>query len=73
MEKHQRNKLIVAILFITLITAASVWAYITILMPVREYRKATGKKYTQKKAYKTEYLRIQDSLLEAKKLKNQQK
>lgn len=73
MEKHQRNKLIVAILFITLITAASVWAYITILMPVREYRKATGKKYTQKKAYKTEYLRIQDSLLEAKKLKNKQK
>ena len=72
MEKKQRNKLIVAILFLTLITAASVWAYITILMPVREYRKATGKKYTQKKAYKTEYLRIQDSLLEAKKLKNQQ-
>jgi hypothetical protein len=31
------------------------WAYITILLPNREYRKRTGEKYTQKLQYKTKY------------------
>lgn len=55
MEKQQRNKLIVGIGFIALITGISVWAYITILLPNREYRKRTGKKYSQKIQYKTTY------------------
>ncbi len=55
MEKQQRNKLIVGIGFIALITGISVWAYITILVPNREYHKRTGKKYSQKIQYKTSY------------------
>lgn len=55
MEKQQRNKLIVGIGFIALITGISVWAYITILLPNREYHKRTGKKYSQKIQYKTTY------------------
>lgn len=55
MEKQQRNKLIVGIGFIALITGISVWAYITILVPNREYHKRTGKKYSQKVQYKTTY------------------
>ncbi len=55
MEKQQRNKLIVGIGFIALITGISVWAYITILVPNREYHKRTGKKYSQKIQYKTTY------------------
>jgi hypothetical protein len=55
MEKQQRNKLIVGIGFIALITGISVWAYITILVPNRDYHKRTGKKYSQKIQYKTTY------------------
>jgi hypothetical protein len=55
MEKQQRNKLIVGIGFIAIITGISVWAYITILVPNREYHKRTGKKYSQKIQYKTSY------------------
>lgn len=55
MEKQQRNKLIVGISFIALITAISAWAYFSILLPNREYRKRTGKKYSQKLQYKTDY------------------
>jgi hypothetical protein len=55
MEKQQRNKLIVGIGFIALITGISVWAYITILVPNRDYHKRTGKKYSQKIQYKTSY------------------
>ena len=55
MEKQQKQKLVVAILFFTVITALSVWAYITILKPNKEYHQKTGKKYTQKKQYKTDY------------------
>lgn len=55
MEKQQRNKLIVGIGFIALITGISAWAYVTILVPNREYHKRTGKKYSQKVQYKTTY------------------
>jgi hypothetical protein len=55
MEKQQRNKLIVGIGFITLITLISLWAYFQILKPNREYRLKNGKKYTQKLQYKTDY------------------
>ena len=76
MEKQQRNKLIVGLGFIGLITGISIWAYFAILVPNREYHNKTGKKFSQKLQYKTlynpDYI---DSVLkekeEAKKLKKQ--
>lgn len=55
MEKQQKQKLAVAIIFLSIILGMATWAYITILLPNREYRKRTGEKYTQKLQYKTKY------------------
>jgi hypothetical protein len=55
MEKQQKQKLFVAIIFFAAITSISVWAYLTILKPNKEYHQKTGNKYTQKKQYKTSY------------------
>ena len=55
MEKQQKQKLVVAILFFAIITSISVWAYLNILKPNKEYHQKTGNKYTQKKQYKTSY------------------
>jgi hypothetical protein len=55
MEKQQKQKLAVALIFFSIITGISVWAYFAILKPNKEYHKRTGKKYTQKKEYKTDY------------------
>ncbi len=74
MEKQQRNKLIVGIGFIALITGISLWAYITILVPNREYHKKTGKKYSQKLRYKTRYNPDYiDSLLRVKEIEKDKK
>ena len=55
MEKQQKQKLAVAIIFFSIITGVATWAYIAILKPNKEYHQKTGKKYTQKKQYKTDY------------------
>lgn len=55
MEKQQKQKLAVLIIFLTIILGLATWAYISILLPNREYRKRTGEKYTQKIQYKTKY------------------
>ncbi len=55
MEKQQKQKLAVAIIFFTIITGISIWAYVAILKPNKEYHKKTGKKFTQKIQYKTNY------------------
>lgn len=55
MNKHQRNKLIVAIGFFTLITAISIVAYVKILKPIRDTRSSRTGKYTLKGKYKTTY------------------
>ena len=55
MEKQQKQKLAVAVIFFTIITGISIWAYFALLKPNKEYHKTTGKKYTQKKKYKTDY------------------
>lgn len=55
MEKQQKQKLAVAIIFFTIITGISIWAYFKILKPNKEYHQKTGKKYTQKKQFKTDY------------------
>ncbi|MGB0269233.1 MAG: hypothetical protein ACPGCV_03540 [Bacteroidia bacterium] len=68
MEKQQKLKLIVAVTFFLVITGLAVWAYITILLPNKEYHQKTGKKYTQKLEYKTDYNPDYiDSVLESKK------
>ncbi len=68
MEKQQRNKLIVGLSFIVLVLSLATWAYITILLPNREYRKKTGHKYSQKLQYKTKYNPdYVDSVIAAKK------
>ena len=55
MNKHQRNKLIVAISFFVLITTVSIWAYTTILKPIRDTRSERTGKFTLKGKYKTQY------------------
>jgi len=55
MEKQQKQKLAVAIIFFSIITGVATWAYFAILKPNKEYHQKTGKKYTQKKQYKTDY------------------
>ncbi len=55
MNKHQRNKLIVAIGFFVTITAISIWAYTTILKPIRDNRSERKGKFTLKGKYKTQY------------------
>ncbi|MFM7639013.1 MAG: hypothetical protein ACKO67_04700 [Bacteroidota bacterium] len=55
MNKQQRNKLIVAIGFFALITTVSVWAYMTILKPIRDTRGERKGKFTLKGKYKTKY------------------
>ena len=55
MNKHQRNKLIVAISFFVLITPVSIWAYTTILKPIRDTRSERTGKFTLKGKYKTQY------------------
>ncbi len=67
MEKQQRNKLIVGLGFIAVITGISIWAYFAILVPNRNYHNKTGKKYSQKLQYKTSYNPDYiDSILRAK-------
>ncbi len=68
MEKQQRNKLIVGLSFIIVVLSLATWAYVTILLPNREYRKKTGHKYSQKLQYKTKYNPdFVDSVMESKK------
>lgn len=68
MEKQQKQKLFVAIIFFAVITSISVWAYVKILKPNKEYHQKTGNKYTQKKQYKTDYNPDYiDSVIDAKK------
>jgi len=68
MERQQRNKLIVGLGFIGIITGVALWAYFAILIPNRDYHKKTGKKYSQKLQYKTSYNPDYiDSVLKAKK------
>lgn len=55
MNKHQRNKLIVAIGFFVLITTVSIWAYLNFLKPIRDTRNERTGKFTLKGKYKTEY------------------
>lgn len=55
MNKHQRNKLIVAIGFFILITSVSIWAYIDFLKPIRDTRGERSGKFTLKGKYKTDY------------------
>lgn len=55
MNTHQRNKLIVAIGFFVAITAISIWAYTTILKPIRDTRSQRTGKFTLKGKYKTQY------------------
>ncbi len=55
MEKQQKQKLIIAVIFFAIITGIAVWAYVGILKPNKEYHQKTGRKYTQKKQYKTLY------------------
>lgn len=55
MNKHQRNKLIVAVGFFILITGVSIWAYTKILKPIKESRHERKGKYTLKGKYKTQY------------------
>ena len=55
MNKHQRNKLIVAISFFVTITAISIWAYTPILKPIRDTRSERKGKFTLKGKYKTQY------------------
>ena len=70
MEKQQKQKLWVAIIFVAFITGIALWAYFAILRPNREYHQRTGQKYTQKKKYITTYNPDYiDSVLEAKKAK----
>jgi hypothetical protein len=74
MNKQQRNKLIVAIGFFVLITSVSVWAYVTILKPIRDHRGERKGKYSLKGKYKTEYNPdIIDSIEAKTKAKYQQK
>lgn len=71
MEKQQKMKLWVALGFILIVTGTAVWAYYAILIPNREYHQKTGKKYTQKLKYKTDYNPDYiDSVLESKKEKS---
>lgn len=68
MEKQQKIKLIIAVSFVTFITALAAWAYFSILKPNKEYHQKTGKKYTQKLKYKTQYNPDYiDSIIESKK------
>lgn len=70
MEKQQKQKLLVAILFFAIITSVAVWAYVKILIPNKEFHQRTGQKYTQKKQYKTNYNPDYiDSVIDAKKKK----
>jgi hypothetical protein len=70
MEKQQKQKLIVAVIFFSIITGVAIWAYVGILKPNKEYHQKTGVKYTQKKTYKTNYNPDYiDSVIEAKKKK----
>ena len=55
MNKHQRNKLIVAIGFFVLITTVSIWAYVNFLKPIRDTQGERKGKFTLKGKYKTEY------------------
>lgn len=55
MNTHQRNKLIVVIGFFVAITAISIWAYTTILKPIRDTRSQRTGKFTLKGKYKTQY------------------
>lgn len=55
MNTHQKNKLIVAIGFFVAITAISIWAYTTILKPIRDTRSQRTGKFTLKGKYKTQY------------------
>ncbi len=70
MEKQQKQKLLVAILFFAIITSVAVWAYVKILKPNKEFHQRPGQKYTQKKQYKTNYNPDYiDSVIDAKKKK----
>lgn len=69
MEKQQRNKLIVAIVFFIVITVIAIFAYVNIIVPNREKRKqsATHEKLNLKTGYKTKVNpNIIDSIMRAK-------
>lgn len=67
MNKQQRAKLAVGLTFIALITGISIWAYVSILKPIRENRSQREGKHTLKRGYKTQYNPdFIDSVIEAK-------
>jgi hypothetical protein len=71
---QKKLKLWIAVGFVTLFTAISIFAYVKILKPIRDGRANRTGKYTMKQGYKTQfnpdYL---DSLEKAKKSKKPSK
>ena len=55
MEKQQKFKLAIAIVFFALITGISIVAYVKILKPIRDTRSERKGKFTLKGKYKTNY------------------
>ncbi|GEM_PF-1853372 len=71
MQNQQRNKLIVAVCFFTILTTIAAFAYVKIIKPNRLRHEQSGHKLEIKTGYKTKINpSIIDSLIQAKKKPN---